>query len=435
MRLKVYAGVMAVCFLLSCFAGSVIQANEAILATEKMTSKSLLVDPNQGEEQSSIQHDFELQWSHDYGDIHWWSARYEGPGPIGDADNDGENELLIGGRDPFLRVMEWDAGKSTYVEKKRNFDLVFGIGYGMWFRFGDRYVHIPVPSGSATGFDIGDVNNDGENEIVVAWGRHASAFKWNGRNYKKIGSYIVSDSNDWQSTLDCIIGDCDNDGINEVVVTGGYSDENVAEVIVLSWNNDGLAKKDEWNAPGRQSVYFPWIADVDADGENEIIVGPSNELVVLNWDGSEYVATVLEEYSRRTQVFGCVAMDSDNDDQPEIHVTFYTADLEIWEWNGTGYDKKYAQHWDGEDATIEAVDVGDVDDDGIPEVCVGTNYVHVLQWDGSTYQEEAVITETFGLLAVTAAGDCDNDGIEEIHAGAVGVDEGESYLAWVFKHS
>ncbi|MCD6512302.1 MAG: hypothetical protein J7K61_01690, partial [Thermoplasmata archaeon] len=35
---------------------------------------------------------FEVQWEKSYGKLVWWSARYEGPQPVGDADNDGKNE-------------------------------------------------------------------------------------------------------------------------------------------------------------------------------------------------------------------------------------------------------------------------------------------------------------------------------------------------------
>ncbi|RLF60814.1 MAG: hypothetical protein DRN16_04355, partial [Thermoplasmata archaeon] len=49
-----------------------------------------------------------LQWEIDHGPFHAFSARYEGPQPIGDCDNDGKNELLVGGRDSVLRVVEWD---------------------------------------------------------------------------------------------------------------------------------------------------------------------------------------------------------------------------------------------------------------------------------------------------------------------------------------
>jgi hypothetical protein len=132
--------------------------------------------------------------------------------------------------------------------------------------------------------------------------------------------------------------------------------------------------------------------------------------------------------------FGSVAKDSDGDGFPEIHVTFYTPELHIYEWNGTGYHKKWSMRWPGEEGTIEAIDVGDVDNDGITEVCVGTDLIHILEWNGQEYVQEYVITDTFGLLAVTAVGDCDNDGKNEIHAGSVDVPQGLPYMAWIFKH-
>lgn len=49
---------------------------------------------------------YDVQWEMNYGSDWSYGARYEGPQPIGHCDNDGDNELLIGGRDAVLRVME-----------------------------------------------------------------------------------------------------------------------------------------------------------------------------------------------------------------------------------------------------------------------------------------------------------------------------------------
>ena len=369
-----------------------------------------------------------VQWQKSYGKWPWWSARYEGPQPVGDADNDGYNELLIGGRDPFMRVMKWDKEKETYTEQARIVDPVFGIGYS--------FLGIPQPFGSATGFGIGDIDNDGENEIGIAWGRHFSAFKWGGQRYSKIGGYVVDDDIfNWGTTLDCIIGDCDNDGKNEVVVTGGYS-SGVAEVLVLYWDGSQFIKKSEWNPSGDYSVYFPWIADVDEDGLNEIICN-TNSTVVLNWENNQWKTDVVAIHNISNWMyypFGCVSKDSDGDGKPEIHVTFYGPFLKIYEYESGIYLEKANFYWPGEEGTIEAIDIGDVDNDGVVEICVGTDKVHILQWDGNEYKEEYLIEETFGNLAVTCVGDFDNDGKIEINAGAVGVEEGEEYKAWIFKY-
>ena len=69
----------------------------------------------------------------------------------------------------------------------------------------------------------------------------------------------------------------------------------------------------------------------------------------------------------------------------------------------------------------------------INEVCIGTDLVHILQWNGTTYVQEAVLP-TFGYLAVTCIGDCDNDGKNEINVGSVGIDPGEEFMEWVLKY-
>ncbi len=122
------------------------------------------------------------------------------------------------------------------------------------------------------------------------------------------------------------------------------------------------------------------------------------------------------------------------DGKLEIHVSYYGPAISIFGWNGTGYEIKFEKEWYHEAGLIEALDVGDVDDDGIPEVCAGTNYVHILQWNGSTYIEEYVITDTYGMLAVVSVGDCDNDGKYEINAAPVFVRPGDDYKYWIFKY-
>ncbi|HHH77755.1 MAG TPA: hypothetical protein ENL18_00890, partial [Thermoplasmatales archaeon] len=105
-----------------------------VVVTGGFTIATSSTDSNTGELSSSDntgksagnQNDYVVQWSKDYGTIDWWSARYEGAQPVGDADNDGKNELLIGGRDPFMRVMKWDESKQTYHEQAKIIDPVFG---------------------------------------------------------------------------------------------------------------------------------------------------------------------------------------------------------------------------------------------------------------------------------------------------------------------
>ena len=104
------------------------------------------------------------------------------------------------------------------------------------------------------------------------------------------------------------------------------------------------------------------------------------------------------------------------------------------DWNGNDYSTKYEIEWPGEGMLIESLNIGDVDNDGFPEVCAGTNIIHILQWDGENYIEEGRIEETYGDLAVLNIGDCDNDGKNEINAAPVFVEDGVDYITWIFKY-
>ena len=93
-----------------------------------------------------------IQWKAEYGNDSSTGARYQGPQPIGDADNDGKNELLISGRDCTIRVMKWDDTKQTYTQVNALHPPFY-----------------PFTHCDAGGMAIGDVTNNGKNEIAATW--------------------------------------------------------------------------------------------------------------------------------------------------------------------------------------------------------------------------------------------------------------------------
>ena len=361
--------------------------------------------------------DYGVQWEMSYGSNRWYGARYEGPQPIGDCDNDGKNELLIGGRDATLRVYEWSESEKTYTQT-----------HSLHCPF------YPLRQMDSDGFAIGDLTGDGKNEIAVSW--YATIHKW------VLGKYRVIGWNPWVEwnnggNPDCYIGDCDNDGQNEFIMSCCYWQGSVPEIVIFKWNGWRLVKVAEWDDPGVDgTVYMAGLGDVDYDDENEIVCGSANKVVVLDWNknSEQFESTVIQRtYGWEGYPFACVCKDSDMDGKDEIHVGYYSPRITIFEWNGTDYEIKFEQYWPGEGVLIEGLDVGDVDDDGIAEVCAGTDVIHILQWDGDTYVEEAVLP-TFGDLAVVCIGDCDNDGKNEINAGSVMIDENQEFMSWVFKY-
>jgi hypothetical protein len=363
---------------------------------------------------------YTLQWSQDYGTDSRTCARYQGPQPIGDADNDGKNELLISGRDEAIRVMKWDEQEQTYNEVRTLHSPFY-----------------PFTQCDAGGMAIGDVTNNGKNDIAATW--YCAVYHY------FLGKYWLIGANPWiffnhGGSADCLIGDCDNDGKNELIVSGGpewYTESPVPEITVFRWNGLWLKRVAEWNDPVDSGyVYNAGLGDVDDDGQNEIVCAYANKVVVLDWDAQakEFIPTVIQRYSHSDgSPFGCVCKDCDGDGKAEILLSFYAPRISIFKWNGTGYATQFNIVWPTGEPVIEGIDVGDTDNDGMPEVCAGSGVTHILQWNGTTYVEEATLP-TWGWMAVVNIGDCDNDGRNEISAGNVDVNNGQHFMEWVFKY-
>ena len=384
-------------------------------------SNAYIMSPdNDSIELTTSSNGYGLQWIMEYGDNPWDDARYQGPQPIGDCDNDGLNELLISGRDCALRVMEWNDNEHTYNEVEILRPPLY-----------------PFVECDAGGMAIGDTTNDGENEIAATW--YTTVYKFLFSKYRIIGlnPYIFLNNG---GSADCLIGDFNNDGENELILSGGrlWREESpVGEITVFKWNGLFLKRIAEWNDPENDGyVYMAGIGDVDYDDENEIVCAYGNKVLVLDWDNQNnvFVPTRIDRPSPLMDPpFGIVCKDCDNDGKAEILMSYYTPRATIFKWNGNEYETQFDISWPEGEPVIEGIDVGDTDDDGLNEVVVGAGETYIMQWNGSTYVEEAVLP-TFGWMAVVCVGDCDNDGKNEINAGNVAVEEGQQFTEWVFKY-
>jgi hypothetical protein len=283
---------------------------------------------------------------------------------------------------------------------------------------------------------IGDVTNDGDNEIAATW--YTTVYKYIDFRYRIIGlnPYIFFFNG---GSADCLIGDCNNDGENELILSGGllWRQGRVAEITVFKWNGKYLKRVSEWNDPDVDGyVYMSGLGDVDNDSENEIVCAYGNKIMILDWDAqnNKFISTKIQRpYPLTDTPFGVVCKDCDNDGKIEILLSYYNPRITIFKWDGTGYPIQFDITWPEGEPVIEGIDVGDTDNDGLNEVVVGAGETHIFQWNGSTYLEESVLP-TFGWMAVVCIGDCDNDGKNEINAGNVVVESGQQFTEWIFKY-
>lgn len=370
-----------------------------------------------------------------------WSYTYGGYGhsqfaqPVGDIDGDGINEVIVGGYESLgngrCRILSYDAAAGTYKEEYS------------WTHGGGTY-------NSPSGATILDLDGDGTLELVVSWAYSGSndgvwAYKWDGTTLTPLDHWYGG------FVFDVYSDDIDGDGLKEVLVANAPWGVTYAHVVVLGWQDGHFVQKTSWIHPSYTSYecMMLWTGDVDVDGQIEIVVSLADSYYAnggtwaLNWDPVTntwtYTLVYMDLINGGTH-YGVVCGDVNGNGIPEIGIgnnpPGYTgAGAVLVEWDPTigTYKKVWEKVWSTEYGVIEAVAIGDADNDGENEFVVGGGYIHIIGWDGTKYYEEATITRTSGMLAGTIIGDCDSDGKNEIKAcDIIGYGPGKE---WIFKYA
>jgi hypothetical protein len=352
---------------------------------------------------------WELQWSHAYGGMgHSQLAQ-----PVGDLDGDGVNEIIVGGYENagMCRILSYDAAQQTYIEEYS------------WFIPGSSY-HIP------TGACVIDLNEDGSLEFCVSWGFTNAdgvyAYSWDGTTLTTLDCYNGVGVDFLYDVFAC---DYDDDGHQEVIVSNAPNmGSSPWHVYALRWVDDHFVPEAFWACPNGASCECPmvWGGDVDNDQKTEIIADVSNDgsftagTWALNWNPDIWdwdAVPVWTNYGGAT-VYGVGIADIDGDGTPEIGVGSYGGTPGGWlfEWNGTGYNMVWHGEYPGGEPVIESVALGDADNDGHQEFVFGTQQVHIIGWNGTSYYEKATLTDPQSMLAGMNICDFDSDGLNELKA-------------------
>jgi hypothetical protein len=356
---------------------------------------------------------------------------------IKDADNDNDNELVVAyGLEP-MQILELSGGQLTNVWTA-TFDPV------------NPYT-----------FSVGDVTNDGENDIVVY-----ESFSDTVRIFETVNGTIINTFNIYESGMpaadgDSIaIGDIDDDNNNEFAIVGMGSDMYVFRNNALIYKrNLGYAESiaveigdydnDAAPATSAGSLSFDDIISADNlqsatltsqsadDFSMEILTGAANSVteqnVTMVW---EYGATWANTYNVTMldiSAYDIVVedIDSDGDQETVIGGSRYTAGFEDYPAHTMVYENEGGElvsvyNLDGPDPSdtgeVLDVEVADINNDGDPYQEIITCYgprgdISVQIWDytGSGY------TPIFSITNVIAH----NSGCEGI---AVGNLDGDSDL-------
>lgn len=357
---------------------------------------------------------------------------------IADVDGDGKPEILYGDAqggtthaiDTTTKTQKWsiscsDSGVSGIALGDVNSDgaqeILWGAGGNST---GPDHLYIANPvtkaiewksmhvDGPLSAVAVGDVDDDGENEIVMVSFESDSGYAegvihiFNARTHAlkyqaKLGIM------DWMGVRSVKIGDVDNDGKTEFVVTTGNIYDGVIRVY------DGATHTLKRQSAGYNGNYFTALAigDVDGDGKTEIVAGQGREHTgatgsyLIVFDGA-----TLQEKWRSVDlgtgwggIYDIKLADLNGDGHIEIIASAPGANRLI-AFDGVNHDLKLMiEH------PARALAVEDVDGDGALDLVAGRTDGKIDVFNGTTFALKKSVS-SFSTSAVDALRIADLDG-------------------------
>ena len=349
------------------------------------------------------------------------------------------------------------------IDDDDNLEILVGSDYGKIYAFDGKTYETdwvsPVLDRPPTGIAIGDLNNDGDNEIAVTTGTIGEPKGEDGdgaEGYLYIfgGSDMsqVFRSGNIDTAFGLTISELDGSTYPEIGIVTGYLEivsatggvtELHGEVEV--WGFDGSSYGWEWNSGDKEQIFGGIDSgDPNGDGVNELVVGtggPTNsaaedsaEVRVYKYqdedptepdyilDGPDGDNSVI--YVGRYHAYGIDVGDVDNDGEEEI--TVGTGEFEdnkprLIVYDGSSHNVKYSKNVDS--GSVWGVRSGDFDSDGFAELIYGTSGGELFIYDGETEDFEAktsALSGKTGHYGGIAIGNANGEGPMEMVVGSTG---------------
>ena len=329
---------------------------------------------------------------------------------MGDLDKDGRPEII------------WCAGAETTAS---DFFFVYDLATKT------REWQSRFYSGGFQAFDIGDVNNDGKTELVLAaLGTYHKYY-----NHELLTVFDAeSKTVEWQNDAEMLnvdvedvtaarIGDADMDGKNELLlgVEGGYA---YTYILIL---DSAMHVKRYIQVMGMNNILGMEIADVDKDGLNELVVtcgtNVSGSSSPEDWKNYIYIFVGASGNIKwQSPLLGGVGSnigslkigDIDNDGNPEIVALKYGSPVygingKLIVIDGVTHEMTMDQS-----RNYTALDVADLYHSGKPDLVAAADTGKIIILDGSTLLAKHVFHTSCGNINGLRAYDMNNDGVDEL---------------------
>jgi hypothetical protein len=293
-----------------------------------------------------------------------------------DVNNDGKKELIWGAG--------WTSTGSDYL-------YVYDVAASKLLWRSDDI------EGPFYAIATGDVDGDGKDEIVAVSYESESGYdsgvilildaQTNKLKWKSSGSFMDMI---WTGTYDVAISDVDNDGNNEIIVA---ADETyTGKIWIIDGKNHTIKSSHLFSTENIGELHALQVNDIDNDGQKELIVASNSTLYVINPTNWSIKWNVAINSTYSTPVIRCA--DINGDGNKEIIVCKGTIQIV------NSVDHSY---WTSTESNYTNIDLFDFNNDGIPDIVASTSDGHIVVIDGkSKLRLSDVNPETTSIASVRA---------------------------------
>ncbi|MEM7308653.1 MAG: VCBS repeat-containing protein [Planctomycetota bacterium] len=316
-------------------------------------------------------------------------------GAVGDADGDGELDLLLG----------FSSGGAALYLGDGNGALVEASGVGLPVG--------PVFGPPLSDVDLTDLEGDGDLDAFIAPGAFGtSIYRWDGAQY--VGEALPAGA---ISANEAVFGDIDGDGDEDLfLANNGAFDPNQllrndgGNLTVAAGLLPELDPDETWDAA---------FGDLDLDGDLDLLVGDDFKSHVLRNDGTGAYAEELGALPAGIVSVRLVLLedlDADGDLDALLGTPGGTPEF-LLEGDGAAAFTPVADPLSGFEGALHAAGAADLDDDGDLDLVLGLRGTQseVFLGDGALHFDTRRRKSRVELAVEQAvAGDLDNDGDDDL---------------------